>query len=84
VIKNFFVIVKLENSELRLPYEIAHLYLTTNFVIDVITLLPFHNINKKYIFIRLIKVKHWKKIEKYFDDFFIQQTESFLSNDVQK
>ena len=71
VIKNFFVIVKLEHSELRKPLEIAQLYLSKNFVLDVIALLPFHNINKKYIFIRLIKVQHWKKIEKYFDNFFI-------------
>ena len=72
VIKNFFVIVKLENSELRLPYEIAHLYLRTNFIVDVIALLPFNDLlGKKYIVIRLLKVKHWKKIEKYFDEFFI-------------
>jgi hypothetical protein len=71
IMKNFFVIVKLEHRELRLPQDIATNYLCTNFVIDVVALLPYYSINKSYIFIRLIKIKHWKKIEKYFDDFFI-------------
>jgi hypothetical protein len=67
-----------------MPYDIAMLYLKNSFLFDIISLIPWHKYGGIYVSIRFIKLHHWKKFEKYFDDFFIQQTELYLRADKQK
>ena len=62
------------------PFKVAINYMTSNFLPDLIAIIPYSTQAPQWIFLRLIKVIQMSKYQCFFDDYIIE----FLGSCVQK
>jgi hypothetical protein len=79
IVLSLFKIPIIEGNEISDPAEVALMYLKGAFIMDLVSVLPYNNINPRFIFLRLLKVSKFRTYKENFDVFLIDITSNFFN-----
>jgi len=80
IIETIINFVTIQSKERKTFKHVVYDYVTGLFLLDLIGILPYHNISPKLVFIRLIRVFKFKQYHKYFEQHIMDLTSQHLSS----
>ena len=71
----------MENQRIKEPWAVAKLYISGQFISDVIAVLPWSVLAPKWVFLRYLKLRKFAVYQGYFDEFVAKLASSYINNE---
>lgn len=81
ILLNFFKVVVQDVHKLDTFVDKAHNYLKFYFWVDVISTIPYHALNKKLLWLRLVKMARFRSCQRFLVDTLTEVLQDYVAND---